>query len=158
MVTYIDTPTITPSIEEETYPDAYGLRRPRSQSLDSGAPLVPPPLSSALIREELSSGFCNCHCGENCCCKSQSRCIGQEGVIQEGDEDKNTCCTCCTCYIQPSSVVIPFLLSGSNVNPILASDQAYTQLYGSGASSVHVRPATNSRKMQKRNYHSRKYE
>ena len=61
-VVCLDTPDITSPIEDELYPDAYGLRRPRSQSLDSGAPLVPPPLSSALLREELSSGFWNCNC------------------------------------------------------------------------------------------------
>ena len=158
--TCIDTPNITSPIEDDPYPDAYGLRRPRSQSLDSGAPLVPPPLSSALIAGELSSGLCSCNCGGNC--GGHSHCLGQKGGgggVNGCNSRKSPCCTCGTCCIQPSSgPIVPFLTGGGDVKPILTSQQSFTQSVGSGASIVFIGPAANSRKMQRNHYHSRKYE
>ena len=150
----LDTPHIEAIIEPEIYPGVDLLRRPRSQSLDSGAPLVPPPLSSALLTDELSNVPCSCNCGGNCC--SGKIKYSAQGAGLNTCESEN--CSCCTCYIQPiNTVAVPFL-SGSNFKSTLGPDQIYSQLPGSGISIVNVGPATNSRKMQRNHYHSRKYE
>ena len=150
----LDNPHIESIIEDDIYPDVDLLRRPRSQSLDSGAPLVPPPLSSALLTEELSSVPCSCSCGGNCC--SGKIKYSAQGAGLKTCESEN--CSCCTCYIQPiNAVAVPFL-SGSNFKSTLGPEQIYTQLPSSGISIVNVGPATNSRKMQRNHYHSRKYE
>ena len=148
---YLDNSQIESIIEDDLYPDDDFLRRPRSQSLDSGAPLVPPPLSSALLTEELSSVPCSCNCGGNCC--SGKKKYSAQGSSLNTCESEN--CSCCTCYIQPSSVVAVPFFSGNNFKTTLGPD---TQLPSSGISIVHVGPATNSRKMQRNHYHSRKYE
>ena len=159
-VVCLDTPNINSPIEDELCLDAYGHRRPRSQSLDSGAPLVPPPLSSALLREELSSGLCNCNCGGNCCCggsKNKNNCLPQGASVKKFDGETKISYSCCTCSIQPSNIAAPAVYGSIN-NPTLGGEQFYTQLPSSGISLAHLGPATNSRKMQRNHYHSRKYE
>ena len=148
----LDIPQIGSIIEDDISPDDDLLCRPRSQSLDSGAPLVPPPLSSALLTEELSSVPCSCNCGSTCCSGKQKYSTQGSSIIKTCESEN---CSCCTCYIQPSNpVAVPFL-SGSYFKTTLGPP---TQLPSSGISIVNVGPANNSRKMQRNHYHSRKYE
>ena len=154
--------------ENDLSPDAYGrTSRARSQSLDSGAPLVPPPLSSALLREELSSGICNCNCGGSCgigTVSSHDNCLSQQvaGTKTCEKEKYARCSPSSTCQQPLSSVpFVPFLPGESIAKPFLGTDQTNNQASSRnlGISLLHVVPATtNSRKMQRNHYHSRKYE
>ena len=155
--------------ENDLSPDAYGrTNRARSQSLDSGAPLVPPPLSSALLREELSSGICNCNCGGSCGIRtisSHENCLSQPvagTTACEKEKHASSCSPSSTCQQPVSSVpFVPFLPGENIAKPFLGTDQTNNQPSSRnlGVSLVHVVPAaTNSRKMQRNHYHSRKYE
>ena len=163
------TACLTTPGENDLSPDSYGRTgRARSQSLDSGAPLVPPPLSSALLREELSSGICNCNCGGSCGIEtvpSHESCLSQQVAgTKKCEKEKHASCSPSSTCQQPLSSVpfVPFLPGESITKPFLGTDQTQNQPLSRnlGVSLVHVAPpaATNSRKMQRNHYHSRKYE